>query len=81
MASFIGSDLDLLHWKLTEQDESASLQRARKPFMTRNFLTGAAIVSFIVGTYAYSIAAVKQDDFVGIGCCWAAGGEWRGWGT
>lgn len=26
-------------------------------------LTGGAIVAFIVGVYAYSISAVKQDDF------------------
>ncbi|TXT06047.1 hypothetical protein VHUM_03520 [Vanrija humicola] len=45
------------------QDESASLRRARRPYIIRNVLTGGAIVAFIVGVYAYSISAVKQDDF------------------
>ncbi|WOO79666.1 Cytochrome c oxidase assembly factor 3, mitochondrial [Vanrija pseudolonga] len=44
-------------------DESASLRRARRPYIIRNVLTGGAIVAFIVGVYAYSISAVKQDDF------------------
>lgn len=30
----------------------------------RNLLTGGAVVAFILGVYAYSISAVKQDDFV-----------------
>lgn len=32
----------------------------------RNLLTGGAVIAFILGVYAYSISAVKQDDFVSI---------------
>ncbi|CAD6564134.1 MAG: hypothetical protein CYPHOPRED_001983 [Cyphobasidiales sp. Tagirdzhanova-0007] len=42
---------------------SEGLKRARKPFRTRNFLTGAAILGFAGSVYFYSISAVKQDDF------------------
>jgi len=45
------------------QGVSPSLKRARKPFLTRNLLTGASIVLFATSVYWYSIAAVKQDDF------------------
>jgi cytochrome c oxidase assembly factor 3 len=42
---------------------SPGLLRARRPFFTRNLLTGALVASFAVGVYLYSISAVKQDDF------------------
>lgn len=45
---------DLLH---------SGLHRARAPFRAKNLLTGAGIVSFTFAVYAYSISAVKQDDF------------------
>jgi cytochrome c oxidase assembly factor 3 len=45
---------------------STSLKRARKPFLTRNLLTGGVIAAFAAGTFWYSIAAVQQDDFVSI---------------
>lgn len=42
---------------------SPALQRARLPFRNKNLITGAGILTFTFGVYAYSIAAVKQDDF------------------
>lgn len=42
---------------------SPGLRRARKPFVLSNLLTGLTILSFVGGVYAYSIAAVNQDDF------------------
>lgn len=42
---------------------SQGLQRARAPFRAKNLLTGAGILSFTFAVYAYSISAVKQDDF------------------
>ncbi|KAF9111473.1 hypothetical protein BGX27_004870 [Mortierella sp. AM989] len=42
---------------------SPALERATAPFRVRNALTGAGIVAFCVSVYAYSIMAVKQDDF------------------
>ena len=42
---------------------SVGLERARRPFRTKNALTGLAIMGFAASVYAYSINAVKQDDF------------------
>ncbi|KAK7696231.1 hypothetical protein QCA50_000884 [Cerrena zonata] len=42
---------------------SPGLQRAREPFKIRNAITGLVLASFAVGVWAYSISAVKQDDF------------------
>ncbi|KAK9894146.1 hypothetical protein P389DRAFT_155229 [Cystobasidium minutum MCA 4210] len=42
---------------------SVGLERARRPFRTKNALTGLAIMAFAGSVYAYSINAVKQDDF------------------
>ncbi|KAG1752426.1 uncharacterized protein EDB91DRAFT_1102472 [Suillus paluster] len=42
---------------------SPGLQRARAPFRFRNALTGLVLAGFGVGVWAYSISAVKQDDF------------------
>ena len=42
---------------------SPGLKRAREPFRLRNALTGLALAGFAVGVWAYSIGAVKQDDF------------------
>ncbi|KAF8528830.1 hypothetical protein BU17DRAFT_37908 [Hysterangium stoloniferum] len=42
---------------------SAGLLRARRSFFLPNLLIGAAIASFAVGVWAYSISAVKQDVF------------------
>ncbi|EJD01347.1 uncharacterized protein FOMMEDRAFT_169486 [Fomitiporia mediterranea MF3/22] len=42
---------------------SPGLQRARAPFRTRNAITGLTIGAFVVGVWAYSISAVKQDTF------------------
>ena len=39
------------------------MARARLPFRARNAVTGAVIASFVVGVWAYSISAVKQDVF------------------
>lgn len=45
---------------------SPGLQRARAPFRVRNAFTGAAIAALVVGVWAYSIAAVKQDSFADV---------------
>ncbi|KAI0776192.1 hypothetical protein BD413DRAFT_469881 [Trametes elegans] len=42
---------------------SPGLQRAREPFRLRNTLTGVILAGFVVGVWAYSIGAVKQDVF------------------
>ncbi|KAI5124849.1 hypothetical protein M0805_007283 [Coniferiporia weirii] len=42
---------------------SPGLQRARAPFRTRNAITGLLIGAFVVGVWAYSIRAVRQDTF------------------
>ncbi|KAG1906852.1 uncharacterized protein F5891DRAFT_345010 [Suillus fuscotomentosus] len=42
---------------------SPGLQRARAPFRLRNAITGFVLAGFGVGVWAYSISAVKQDDF------------------
>ncbi|KEP53051.1 coiled-coil protein [Rhizoctonia solani 123E] len=42
---------------------SPALKKARRPFVIRNAITGTAIAAFAVGVWAYSISAVKQDNF------------------
>lgn len=42
---------------------SEGLKRARAPFRVRNAITGIIVASFAVGVWAYSISAVKQDNF------------------
>ena len=42
---------------------SPGLQRARAPFRVRNAITGLVLTGFAAGVWAYSISAVKQDDF------------------
>lgn len=45
---------------------SPGLRRARQPFLLRNALTGVVLTGFAVGVWAYSIGAVKQEDFADI---------------
>ncbi|ORX49845.1 hypothetical protein DM01DRAFT_1337976 [Hesseltinella vesiculosa] len=40
-----------------------ALQRTRKPFAMRNMLTLGGLLAFTCSVYAYSMFAVKQDDF------------------
>ncbi|KAG8931477.1 hypothetical protein FRC01_001257 [Tulasnella sp. 417] len=42
---------------------SPSLARARAPFRTQNAITGLTLFGFAVSVWAYSIHAVKQDNF------------------
>lgn len=42
---------------------SPGLKRARQPFFLRNALTGLVLAGFAGGVWAYSIGAVKQEDF------------------
>jgi len=42
---------------------SPGLKRARAPFRVRNAITGTLIAAFAIGVWAYSISAVKQDNF------------------
>lgn len=48
------------------QQMSPGLKRARQPFFLRNTVTGLVLASFAVGVWAYSIGAVKQDDFTDV---------------
>ncbi|CAF9909353.1 MAG: hypothetical protein ALECFALPRED_005527 [Alectoria fallacina] len=43
--------------------QSASLIRARQPYLVRNIFTGLGLCSFTIGVYWYTINAVGQDDF------------------
>lgn len=43
--------------------QSASLIRARRPYLVKNALTGAGIFAFAIGVYAFTIRAVSQDEF------------------
>ncbi|KAF2805941.1 uncharacterized protein BDZ99DRAFT_524182 [Mytilinidion resinicola] len=43
--------------------QSAALIRARQPFLLKNIATGAAIVTFTISVYAFTIKAVSQDEF------------------
>ena len=45
---------------------SPGLLRARAPFKFRNAITGVTIAALVVGVWAYSIAAVKQDSFADV---------------
>ena len=45
------------------QGVSPALQRAREPYRLRNAVTGTLLVAFAVSVWAYSISAVKQDNF------------------
>jgi len=42
---------------------SPGLMRARETFRLRNVLTGFALGAFVTGVWAYSIRAVKQENF------------------
>ncbi|KAI9366547.1 hypothetical protein BD770DRAFT_312033 [Pilaira anomala] len=42
---------------------SPALQRTRKPFVVRNLVTLAALLTFTGSVYGYSLYAVQQDDF------------------
>ncbi|CAG8601859.1 6304_t:CDS:2 [Paraglomus occultum] len=44
-----------------------ALQRARRPWLVRNALTGIGLLGFVGAVYAYSMYAVKQDDFSDVG--------------
>jgi cytochrome c oxidase assembly factor 3 len=48
------------------QQMSPGLLRARAPFRARNAITGVTIAVLVVGVWAYSIAAVKQDSFADV---------------
>ncbi|KAL1302424.1 hypothetical protein AAFC00_002817 [Neodothiora populina] len=42
---------------------TASLYRARQPYLVKNALTGLGIFAFVIGVYSFTIKAVAQDDF------------------
>lgn len=42
---------------------SPGLLRARAPFRVQNAITGLVLAGFATAVWAYSIRAVKQDDF------------------
>ncbi|KAL0573299.1 hypothetical protein V5O48_008662 [Marasmius crinis-equi] len=50
-------------WRPTAGGMSPGLRRAREPFLVRNAITGVLLGTFAIGVYAYSIRAVRQDDF------------------
>ncbi|PCH40935.1 hypothetical protein WOLCODRAFT_117962 [Wolfiporia cocos MD-104 SS10] len=45
---------------------SPGLKRARAPFLMRNIITGGVLVAFTASVWAYSISAVKQDEFADV---------------
>ncbi|KAF9266212.1 hypothetical protein L218DRAFT_956581 [Marasmius fiardii PR-910] len=50
-------------WRPKSGSMSPGLRRARQPYLVKNTITGVLLGTFAVGVYAYSIRAVKQDDF------------------
>ncbi|KAI5982668.1 hypothetical protein EDD15DRAFT_2266797 [Pisolithus albus] len=42
---------------------SPGLLRAREPFRVKNAITGVILAGLGIGVWAYSIRAVKQEDF------------------
>ncbi|KAJ7668144.1 hypothetical protein B0H17DRAFT_1088270 [Mycena rosella] len=45
------------------QRMSPGLLRARRQFRTKNAVSGVILLTFVVGVFAYAMAAVKQDVF------------------
>ncbi|KAK6535524.1 hypothetical protein TWF694_001979 [Orbilia ellipsospora] len=43
--------------------QGQSLIRARSPYLIKNALTGVGLVAFVVSIYAYTIHAIKSEDF------------------
>ncbi|EHY59703.1 hypothetical protein ABEF92_008305 [Exophiala dermatitidis] len=41
----------------------AALNRARRPYLFKNLITGACIFSFAIGVFAFTLKAVGQDNF------------------
>ncbi|KAL8872738.1 MAG: hypothetical protein Q9174_001677 [Haloplaca sp. 1 TL-2023] len=46
-----------------DQQATAALLRARRPYLVKNIFTGLGVASFAIGVYAFTIHAVAQDDF------------------
>ncbi|KAK4972582.1 hypothetical protein LTR28_012175 [Elasticomyces elasticus] len=42
---------------------SASLYRARQPYLVKNAFTGIAMLGFAISVYTFTIRAVSQDEF------------------
>ncbi|KAF1346883.1 hypothetical protein BDV97DRAFT_400773 [Delphinella strobiligena] len=42
---------------------TASLYRARQPYLIKNAITGIVILGFAIGVYSFTIKAVSQDEF------------------
>ncbi|KAL1936367.1 hypothetical protein VTP01DRAFT_501 [Rhizomucor pusillus] len=58
-----GSTREKLYTQSKGYGFSPALERTRQPFRTRNILTLAGLMTFVGSVYAYSLFAVKQDDF------------------
>ncbi|RPA79241.1 hypothetical protein BJ508DRAFT_416027 [Ascobolus immersus RN42] len=43
--------------------QGAALQRARRPYLVKNVITGACILALTGAIYTYTIRAVAQDEF------------------
>ncbi|KAK7745425.1 hypothetical protein SLS53_002923 [Cytospora paraplurivora] len=43
--------------------QSASLIRARRPYLVKNAITGLGVAGIAIGVYIYTLRAVGQDDF------------------
>ncbi|KIW48409.1 uncharacterized protein PV06_00996 [Exophiala oligosperma] len=41
----------------------AALNRARRPYLFKNMVTGVAIFGFAIGVFAFTLHAVGQDSF------------------
>ncbi|CDH50958.1 hypothetical protein RO3G_16030 [Lichtheimia corymbifera JMRC:FSU:9682] len=58
-----GFDRERMYTQSKGYGFSPALQRTRQPFRARNMLTLLGLLTFTGGVYAYSMLAVKQDDF------------------
>ncbi|RXW25742.1 hypothetical protein EST38_g21 [Candolleomyces aberdarensis] len=61
-ADFFGT-LEQMSKELDGLAMSEGLKRAREPYRIKNALVGLGLGAFAVGVWAYSISAVKQDEF------------------
>jgi len=45
------------------QRAGAALNRARRPFLLRNALTGAGVLALSIGIYVYTLKVIGMDEF------------------
>ncbi|EXJ88387.1 hypothetical protein A1O1_05317, partial [Capronia coronata CBS 617.96] len=47
----------------TDYRSGAALNRARRPYLFKNLITGACIFGFAIGVFAFTLRAVGQENF------------------